>query len=117
MAWPKSSPASRGYGTEWRVLREQILKRDGYLCVCTNCKRAGRVLTATHVDHIVSKSKWQEMHGSLAGVDDPTNLQSMNENCHTLKTMLEKGIRPRAGCDINGWPRDPDHAWNLKKQK
>jgi 5-methylcytosine-specific restriction protein A len=114
MAWPKSSSASRGYGAPWRALREKVLRRDGYVCVCENCKRANRVLEATHVDHIVSKARWQETHGNLDGVDDPSNLQSMNVDCHNLKSALEKGIRPQMGCDRNGWPTDPNHPWNRK---
>lgn len=114
MAWPKTSRQSRGYGAQWDRIRARVLKRDGHVCVCENCKRAGRVLPATHVDHIVSKARWLAMHGNLDGVDVDTNLQSMNVDCHNLKTMLEKGHQPEPGCDLNGWPRDPDHPWNRK---
>jgi len=114
MAWSKESPAARGYGAEWKRLREQILKRDRYICICSGCRRAGRVLPATHVDHIISKAKWLEVRGNLIGVDHPSNLQAMNVDCHKLKTVLEKGMRPRSGCDRNGWPSDPNHPWNRR---
>lgn len=114
MAWSKESPESRGYGPKWRRTRERVLKRDGYVCQCTGCKAAERILPATHCDHIISKARWFEMHGNLDNVDDESNLQALNEDCHKLKTMLEKGIRPRFGCTTTGWPTDPDHPWNRR---
>lgn len=112
MAWSKLTRQERGYGWEWERLREKILKRDKYICRCSGCARSGRVLPATHVDHKVSKAAWKEKHGTLDGVDDPSNLQAINVDCHSLKTLLERGMAPRAGCDRNGWPTDPNHPWN-----
>lgn len=66
------------------------------------------------MDHIVSKAEWLKTRGNLEGVDADTNLQSMNVDCHNLKTALEKGVRPQHGCDVTGWPRDPDHPWNKR---
>lgn len=117
MAWSKASRHERGYGTEWDRLREQILKRDKYVCVCQGCRAAGRVLPATHVDHIINKATWNKTRGTLVGVDHPSNLQSMNVDCHKLKTLLEKGVQPRSGCDRNGWPTDPNHPWNRKTSR
>ncbi len=110
--WNRTSAASRGYGSGWRTLRERILKRDGYVCRCRTCTASGRVLLATEVDHIVSKAEWRRRHGSLDGVDDPSNLQAINDECHKVKTMVENGAQPRSGCDVTGWPTDPMHPWN-----
>jgi 5-methylcytosine-specific restriction protein A len=114
MAWSKDSPDSRGYGWKWRKQRERILKRDCYICQCAGCRAADRTLEANEVYHIISKARWLETHTSFVGVDDDDNLQAINVDCHKLKTMLEKGVRPRFGCTTSGWPSDPDHPWNRR---
>lgn len=115
MTWHGTSRQARGYGAEWERVREQVLKRDNYVCQCPDCKGGEiRVSPANEVDHIVSKAEWKRRHGTLAGVDDPSNLQAINHDCHTKKTALEKGHRPRLGCDINGFPLDPDHPWSRR---
>lgn len=115
MTWPTSSPTSRGYGAEWRKLRETILKRDGKICQCPDCKGGEvRVTPANHVDHVVSKAKWLEIHGNLDKVDDPSNLRAINKSCHDRKSLLEKGYQPRYGCDENGFPLDPYHPWTRR---
>ncbi len=116
MAWSKLSPAARGYGTAWRKLAAQVLRRDGYVCQCSGCKAADRITPATEVDHIISKAKWHETHGNLVGVDEPSNLQAINHDCHKLKSLLEKGLRPRELFDETGWPRDESHPWNRAKR-
>lgn len=114
MAWSNLSRQARGYGATWDRLRKTILQRDGHLCRCADCTGAGLVTPATHVDHKISKAVWQREHGNLDGVDHPSNLQSMNKDCHKRKTQLEMGRRPRAGCDEDGNPLDPGHHWNRK---
>lgn len=71
----------RGYGAAWDRLRATILKRDNYVCQCEDCKAAGLVKPATHVDHRIPKAQ--------GGSDDPSNLQSMNVACHMRKTARE----------------------------
>ncbi|MDO5769444.1 MAG: HNH endonuclease [Psychrobacter sp.] len=73
------SSSERGYGHLWRKLRKTILRRDDYLCVA--CKRTGRLVPATDVDHIIPKSQ--------GGTDDPDNLQSLCKSCHRHKTATE----------------------------
>lgn len=73
------STTERGYGHTWRKLREQILKRDDYLCV--QCSAHGRVSSATDVDHIINKAK--------GGTDAVDNLQSLCSACHKEKTANE----------------------------
>jgi 5-methylcytosine-specific restriction protein A len=64
-----------------------ILKRDRYLCQCEECRRTGRVLPATEVDHRISKAE--------GGSDDPANLAAINTDCHRKKTATESA-RARA---------------------
>lgn len=75
----KGSSSARGYGGRWRLLRQQVLERDSYLCC--ECARVGRVSAASDVDHIVPKSQ--------GGTDDLSNLQSLCPSCHRAKTQAE----------------------------
>lgn len=79
----RGTAAERGYGWAWQKLRQSILKRDGYVCCCLDCKAIGRVREATEVDHIVGKAR--------DGTDDPGNLQAINTECHKRKTARERG--------------------------
>lgn len=92
--WQDSRRASRherGYGADWDKRRVRILKRDQYLCRCLDCKGGDiRVRPAHEVDHIVGKAEWQVEHGSLDGVDDDSNLQAINRDCHRKKTQGEQ---------------------------
>ncbi|WP_081089697.1 HNH endonuclease [Achromobacter xylosoxidans] len=83
----RGSRHQRGYGTAWSRLRDLILKRDRYLCQCEECKRTGRVLPATEVDHRIPKAE--------GGTDEPHNLCAINVECHKRKTAKESG-RARA---------------------
>jgi 5-methylcytosine-specific restriction protein A len=84
----------RGYGSAWDRLRLVILARDHG--ICQPCKREGRIHEGTHVDHRVNKAEWMRLHGSLDGVDDESNLQAINAECHRLKTAAE-ALRARGG--------------------
>ena len=77
----------RGYGRAWQKLRDMVLKRDGYLCRV--CKQAGRLTRASSVDHIKPKSR--------GGDNAMTNLQSLCDTCHRLKTQVESNARPCCG--------------------
>lgn len=105
----------RGYGYAWTKLRRQILKRDGYRCRCNDCTRDGLLRHATEVDHRISKAEWLRTRGSLDGVDDPSNLQAINAECHQRKTAREKGATVRGGCGADGMPTDPQHPWNASR--
>lgn len=95
----EKSRHARGYGAAWDRLRLVILKRDGYLCQCSDCKRRGIVKAANEVDHVKPKA--------LGGTDDPDNLAAINADCHKRKTQAERGftLQPRIGLD--GYPIDP----------
>lgn len=95
----RGSRHQRGYGSQWVKTRERILTRDAGICQCDECKAAGRLRSATQVDHRVNKATWKLTHGTLAGVDDDSNLQSINAECHQAKTAREaqQGRRVRGG--------------------
>lgn len=77
----RGTAEQRGYGSAWRALSRAILMRDGYRCHCLECRRLGRVLVATEVDHRVPKFE--------GGTDEPSNLYAINRECHKRKTATE----------------------------
>ncbi|WP_085696285.1 HNH endonuclease [Pseudomonas sp. B26(2017)] len=85
-AWATRKGSGRG-GRPWRRLRDQILKRDGYLCKCDNCVALGRILEADEVDHIVALAQ--------GGTDLPSNLRAINKHCHKAKTLIESRMRKK----------------------
>jgi 5-methylcytosine-specific restriction protein A len=104
MAWGNTSRQSRGYDAEWDKLRLQILKRDKYLCRCEDCKKRLVPRAATEVNHIVPKAKAIRMGWTRAMMDHPSNLESVNEDCHKRITMEQNGCRPRRKVGMDGFP-------------
>lgn len=70
--------------------------------LCEYCPPA-RQQTATEVDHFKSI----EDGGAPF---DMANLRSSCKPCHSQKTARGETLH---GCDANGMPRDPGHAWNM----
>ena len=62
-------------GYRWRMLRRQVLHRDGYACVRCGARRR------LEVDHVVSVES--------GGTDDPENLQTLCRSCHITKSRNE----------------------------
>lgn len=106
MTWGSLSRHERGYGKEWDRLRKRILERDCGLCQCKHCTAAGRVTLASEVDHIVSKAKAKALKWTDAQIDDESNLQAINSECHKRKTKEEQGktARPRVMIGLDGFP-------------
>jgi 5-methylcytosine-specific restriction protein A len=75
----RGSAQERGYGWEWRKLRNSVMERDCGLC--QPCNARGKVTEAVAVDHIVNKAR--------GGDDAPSNLQAICGPCHAAKTALE----------------------------
>lgn len=69
-------------GRPWRRKRDEVLRRDGYLCKCDDCVAENRLLIAHEVDHIVPKAE--------GGTDDPSNLRAINRDCHRAKSAKER---------------------------
>jgi len=64
----------------WRVLRWEILERDGF--ACTTCGARGVRLEVDHIDPV---------RNAPDRAFDPSNLQSLCAPCHTRKTRIECG--------------------------
>ena len=79
-AWATRQGSGRG-GRPWRRTREEVLKRDSYLCQCEDCKRLERVRPAHEVDHVVPLAQ--------GGTDSLSNLAAINHDCHRVKTLKE----------------------------
>ena len=69
------SPSRRGYDRRWQRLRRMVLAQQPF---CVVCQRAGRVVAATDVDHIVPLS--------AGGTSAADNLQPLCHSCHSKKT-------------------------------
>lgn len=91
--WNHTRSSSQRLGPGWQRLRDQVLKRDQYICQCARCKASGRVRIAGEVDHIIPRSR--------GGRTELSNLQAINVECHRIKTTEEKGgtVKPRIGLD------------------
>jgi 5-methylcytosine-specific restriction protein A len=80
----RPSASQRGYGAEWRRLRDLILaERPG-------CEHPGCNKLATDLDHRISRER--------GGSDDPANLVPLCHEHHSEKTCrVDGGLgRPRA---------------------
>jgi 5-methylcytosine-specific restriction enzyme A len=72
--------------------------------LCRSCKRLGKLVPATTVDHIVPP------HGDPGLQRDPQNLQSLCDHHHGLKT---RGVMHDKTIGLDGWPIDPNHPANM----
>lgn len=73
----------RGYGSQWRIIREQVLTRNKNLF--QPCLREGNAAPAKQVDHIIAKA--------LGGNDVKSNLEAICIDCHKVKKANEKHKR------------------------
>lgn len=94
MAWPTTSPSSRGYGAAWVKIRAQVMRRDMGLCQCDKCQGGkARVMVATDCDHIVPKAKAQMLGWTQAQQDDMSNLRALSKECHQRITLEQQGMK------------------------
>jgi 5-methylcytosine-specific restriction endonuclease McrA len=91
----------------WKVLRMEILERDGFCCKGCGC--GGRL----EVDHI----KPVRTHPELSY--EPRNLQALCPSCHTKKTRIECGHRPSPDDRLQwrGFVTDLEAGGSNKKPK
>jgi len=68
----------------WQVLRHVILERDGWQCRCCGDRRR------LEIDHVQPV----RLRPDLAF--DPRNLQALCPRCHTRKTRIECGHKPKS---------------------
>jgi 5-methylcytosine-specific restriction protein A len=72
------SAAERGYGSDWRKLREQKPKTP-----CCNPDCGAPWQPGHHLDHIKPRAQ--------GGLDHPSNLQWLCHRCHSSKTAKVDG--------------------------
>jgi 5-methylcytosine-specific restriction endonuclease McrA len=72
------SSTQRGYGGNWKSLREEILERDGFVCHWGGGP-------ATSVDHVILKA--------AGGSDDPSNLRASCGRCNSRRNQSQ--LRPK----------------------
>lgn len=104
MAWSKESRHARGYGSSWDKLRLVILKRDRYLCQCDDCKKRMVPRAANEVNHKVPKAAALRMGWTPEQMDHPSNLESMNSDCHKRVTDQQVGRAPKPRIGLDGFP-------------
>lgn len=80
----RGTAAQRGYGYRWQKYTKVFLGEHP-LCECEECKKLGRLLPATVVDHIIPHK------GDYNLFWDPDNHQAMAKRCHDRKTATEDG--------------------------
>ena len=85
----------------WKRARREHLAHEP---LCVMCRKLGRTVPATEVDHIIPISKGGEWFYD--------NLQSLCESHHSQKTRRDEGKTVRMGAGIDGTPLDPAHPWN-----
>lgn len=78
----RGSSAKRGYGRKWQNYRKTYLAKHP---LCVRCKKKGRVMPATVVDHIKPHKSDYKLFWQAS------NHQSMCKRCHDIKTATEDG--------------------------
>lgn len=91
----------------WQRLRRLKLQTNP---VCETClKLYQRIEPATAVDHIVAIKAGGAPYPAL------NELRSQCASCHNRKTRIVEQLGADLtvkGCDVNGYPLDPNHPWN-----
>ncbi len=80
--------------------------------LCQSCLQLGRIEAATAVDHRKPISAGGEPFPALDG------LASLCASCHNTKTRAEQMGEENwlhKGCDVHGFPLDPNHPWNRER--
>lgn len=83
MSWRGARPTSsaqRGYSSPWQRARKAYLQVHP---LCVMCQKAGRLVPASVVDHVVPHKGDTELFW------DASNWQALCKPCHDLKTNLE----------------------------
>lgn len=75
------SSTARGYGQDWRRVRERILAAEP---LCRFCAADGRVTAATDVDHIEPFTGLRDPRRL-----DPSNLRPLCRPCHMSRTAAQ----------------------------
>lgn len=110
------SKEPRIYGSRWDKARLSFLRSNP---LCRMCAEQGRTIAATVVDHIEPhKLKDAIKSGNQAVIAkahllfwDKRNWQPLCKQHHdsTKQRMEKHGVA--IGCDVNGYPLDPNSHW------
>jgi 5-methylcytosine-specific restriction protein A len=100
--WPYTSQ-------RWQRLRKFKLQQNP---LCELCLKQGRLEVATTVHHLVAVTAGGD---AFPAID---KLESLCASCHNQITRCEQtGENYRIkGCDIRGYPLDPNHPWNQERK-
>ena len=80
------------HSRRWRILRDQIMARDNYLCqMCQQPIIPRDPALGAHIDHR------KPHNGDIELFWDVDNLQTLHQQCHTYKTRAD--YRGRIGPD------------------
>lgn len=90
----------------WAELRALRLLMEP---LCRYCKEMGKIVPADTVDHV------KPHKGDTTLAFDLNNTQSLCKECHDRHAQAKDKGFPVAGCDSNGYPLDPSHAWGKSK--
>src|ERR1700736_3461096 len=104
------------YSAAWHKLKRAAHSRDGYRCVVSGCGRDVSAPGAARPDHI----KPVKTHPHLAlDIDNVRTLCAEHDNQSHREKGKRNNVVPRRderfivkGCGADGWPVDPQHAWN-----
>ena len=96
---------------QWKVSRKMAMMRAEYTCEHPGCDEALIGPGCCHVHHR------KPLRQSMALAYEPLNHQALCVPHHTAETNREiaqaRG-KAKRGCDVDGWPTDPNHPWLLK---
>ena len=111
MLGKRPSATARGYGAKWQRESQEFLALPENRW-CAYCKRRGKNVSATQVDHCIPHRGVQKLFWSRR------NWQGLCASCGGEKSGKEnifyrtgKPVTAR-GCDASGVPVDPEHPWN-----
>jgi len=92
----------RLYGRKWGKFRAAFLAEHP---LCRLCEARGRTTAASLVDHV-------DPHRGDVERFWNNEFQALCATCHnSVKKRQEEGGY-LVGCDVDGWPVDPNHFWN-----
>lgn len=93
---------------QWKDLRAAHLAANP---LCVWCREEGRTTGATVCDHILAH------RGDAALFFDPRNLQSLCKPHHDGAAQRRDKSGHIIGCDVNGFPLDPNHPWAVERRR
>lgn len=91
----------------WRAMREQHLAIHP---LCVWCKQEGRTEAATVVDHVLAH------RGDERVFFDGRNLQGLCKRHHDGAAQSRDRTGRIRGCDVHGFPLDPQHPWAIARR-